>query len=925
MSSDAIKSFLVELGYKGDPAGAKKMAEEAAKVEAAVTKSAAEGAAKREAIESGAATKRIGLAAGLGKIISELEQHRAEREAKIRADEAARDEKLQTERERKAKERRDRAVRDLRQHATAMATFALKLVGGVEATALGIVVAVDRASRSMERLGYMSQRAGSTPGKMTATGYAFSQTGGTAESGQAAVAALGEKLKTPGYDRVLKSIGVEAHKANGALRDTGDILADLGEALAKQQKQGGAAGYRTAQAYAETFGLDVDQMQTIEDPRYKRMYAERQAIDAKMGTDEGAGAEAGSKFETSMRRLEATIDSLKTKVATDLAKNIQPTLDKLADWAVEHGEQISNVVVKIADGIVSFAASFTDHLSKVNWDAIIKDVSDFGDTLNKRMTELFGDDGKMVLALAGFAAAVSVKVLGPLGAVLRTLNAIGALPLVGRLLGGGLSLAKGAAGAAGGAAVALPAIGALAVGGVLASGDPNKAMLDGGRPDVQSQDNDLGLPGVGDRPVDTSDAKGKAASAWSWLKTTLGIGGGPDDKRVKDAILQTAEGVKKLADKTDGMGGPSVNVGGGSNLGHGAPNLRYGRQSGEGGRQGRYRSTPIPDAPYNGKNIDGLDEGATKQYAAILGNRESGNRYGITNPYGYVGRWQMGADALAENGYVKPGTTNRGLNDPSNWTGKGGVHSVEEFKANKGGVQDQEFGEYTNRHYAQLKAAGVIRDGMTKAEVAGWLAAAHLKGVGGAISLSRGHDNVDANGTSASSYRRMMAGVGVGTAAPTAPTVGAGTPAPSAKAITDAEVFAARQRIINGSRDPKDRALVDRYKAEQARPNDKPIKVDVTDQSALKIGRGIDNGHLAATQAVLRAHRGQIMGVDPHSTLGRHIRHSIDASRRSITITHNPSYTMHGVADPAAALSDAHRLAGRGQADLIRNLSTMTS
>lgn len=207
-------------------------------------------------------------------------------------------------------------------------------------------------------------------------------------------------------------------------------------------------------------------------------------------------------------------------------------------------------------------------------------------------------------------------------------------------------------------------------------------------------------------------------------------------------------------------GAPNLRYGRGGDGGGGGANMRYGADRGHGDGAGRYRGTPTPAAPYNGKNIDGLSPEATRQYAAILGQRESGNRYGITNPYGYVGRWQMGADALAENGYVKRGTTNRGLNDPSVWTGKGDVHNVEEFKANKGGIQDREFGEYTNRHYAELRKAEVIRDGMSPADTAGWLAAAHLKGVGGATALARGHDNVDANGTSASSYRRMMAGVG---------------------------------------------------------------------------------------------------------------------------------------------------------------------
>ena len=276
-------------------------------------------------------------------------------------------------------------------------------------------------------------------------------------------------------------------------------------------------------------------------------------------------------------------------------------------------------------------------------------------------------------------------------------------------------------------------------------------------------------------------------------------------------------GLRELAQQQEleGGGGPTANAGGGRMLGRGAANMRYGRQGGGAGA-GAYKGTPVPDAPYNGKNIEGLSPEASKKYAAILGNRESGNRYGTTNPYGYAGRWQFGASALAENGYVQPGTTNAGLRNPGSWTGKGGVGSIGDWLANKGGVQDQALGEYTNRHYAQLKAAGVIRNGMSPSEIAGWLAAAHLKGVGGAIALSRGHDNVDANGTSASSYRRMMQGVGAAPATPAAP--GAGTPAPASASVTDAEVFAARQRLIAGGHDPKDVALRDRYLKEQNTP-----------------------------------------------------------------------------------------------------------
>lgn len=161
--------------------------------------------------------------------------------------------------------------------------------------------------------------------------------------------------------------------------------------------------------------------------------------------------------------------------------------------------------------------------------------------------------------------------------------------------------------------------------------------------------------------------------------------------------------------------------------------------------------------------IPGLSEKAQEDYANRLGRRESGNNYAQPgNQYGFRGRWQMGGPALADAGYVKRGTDNPGLANPSNWLGKDGLASLQDFLANKGGGQDKAFAAYTAINYRNLRKAGIIKDGMSEEEVAGWLAVAHLKGVGGAKQLAAGQDNFDGNGTAASSYFRMMKGLRTG-------------------------------------------------------------------------------------------------------------------------------------------------------------------
>lgn len=51
-------------------------------------------------------------------------------------------------------------------------------------------------------------------------------------------------------------------------------------------------------------------------------------------------------------------------------------------------------------------------------------------------------------------------------------------------------------------------------------------------------------------------------------------------------------------------------------------------------------------------DISGMTRSASAQYKEILGHRESSNNYSARNSYGFSGRWQMGAAALFDTGYV---------------------------------------------------------------------------------------------------------------------------------------------------------------------------------------------------------------------------------------------------------------------------------
>jgi len=143
-----------------------------------------------------------------------------------------------------------------------------------------------------------------------------------------------------------------------------------------------------------------------------------------------------------------------------------------------------------------------------------------------------------------------------------------------------------------------------------------------------------------------------------------------------------------------------------------------------------------------------------QKYADAIAKRERGDNYSAQNAGGYLGRYQMGAQALADAGLInqealKGNRTQKQIfDDPNSWTIPGGKAGFLRDKA----LQDRVFRDFTYRNYLNLKSKGLITSGTPAKDVAGLLAASHLLGVGGAIDLHNGIDGEDGNGTTARSY-----------------------------------------------------------------------------------------------------------------------------------------------------------------------------
>lgn len=143
-----------------------------------------------------------------------------------------------------------------------------------------------------------------------------------------------------------------------------------------------------------------------------------------------------------------------------------------------------------------------------------------------------------------------------------------------------------------------------------------------------------------------------------------------------------------------------------------------------------------------------------KSYADEIAKKESGGNYGAVNTLGYLGKYQFGAMALEDMGLVKKGVGRLGqkaLDDPNNWNIEGGKQA---FLSNAK-LQEETMAKYTQQNYKTLTRIGVINKDSSPEEVAGFLAASHLLGPGGAKQLAMGNAGTDAYGTSSATYYKV--------------------------------------------------------------------------------------------------------------------------------------------------------------------------
>ncbi len=176
-----------------------------------------------------------------------------------------------------------------------------------------------------------------------------------------------------------------------------------------------------------------------------------------------------------------------------------------------------------------------------------------------------------------------------------------------------------------------------------------------------------------------------------------------------------------------------------------------------------------------------MSKGRLKDFMELLFQKEGGGDPSVENPFGYIGKYQFGEDALIDLGYYK-GDKSKNRTESGKfkydwigeWTGKKGIKSKDDF-LNNPDVQDFAAKEWIALLCKRIKRfkldqyVGRSISGTTITE-SGMIAAAHLKGIGSQkypglrqfLESDGKIDPKDGNKTPVSSYIKTFADYDLG-------------------------------------------------------------------------------------------------------------------------------------------------------------------
>lgn len=298
-------------------------------------------------------------------------------------------------------------------------------------TAKNVAQALESVAKNFDALYWTSQRTGASVQNIRALSYAVSQLGGTYQGAMASIEAFGQKLRSnPGYESMVRGLGVQTRDARGQLRDQITVMEELGGRLKKMP-------YYIANQYAGALGIDENTLRALQSGDIQKYLKQYEEIQKAAGLDPDRAARASQQFQTQIRALQQTIEAVAAKALTDYMPKISEWLEKFQKWIVDHGPEITAAFEKIATAVAQITTDMVELAKQLEpvWDGFVKIAE-----------AITGREGLVAAIEVLVGAAVLGKLVSMLSALVGTGGTssgfLGRFLMMAGLLGAGVAIAN---------------------------------------------------------------------------------------------------------------------------------------------------------------------------------------------------------------------------------------------------------------------------------------------------------------------------------------------------------------------------------------------------------------------------------------------------------------------------------------------------
>lgn len=312
-----------------------------------------------------------------------------------------------------------------------------QLIATVSGAALTVSAGVAAFASKLERLYFVSQRTGASAANLRGFEFAARNMGVSAEAATGSIENLARFLRNnPAGEGYLATLGVQTRKANGELRDTVDIMSDLGKSLASKPTW-------LASQYGNILGIDENLLLAMRNGDFERFLKQYREMSQTTGLDKAA--DDAHQFMTQLRGIGTAFENLGIRVEGAMLQKIGPQLDRFQRWMDEHGDEIANRVADIANAFLRAADTIGPMLVAVADQFLALDKATDGWSTKLIFLagifkvlggfQLVGGIWKMVAALRAMgAASTAASAAGAAGGAAGLLGRL--LPFAARLAGG---------------------------------------------------------------------------------------------------------------------------------------------------------------------------------------------------------------------------------------------------------------------------------------------------------------------------------------------------------------------------------------------------------------------------------------------------------------------------------------------------------